>query len=57
MKKTLFTWQLKVRDYELDSQGIVNHAIFLYYFNQCRNDYVRSVGIDFYKFHLKGYDF
>ncbi|WP_304985466.1 acyl-CoA thioesterase [Coxiella-like endosymbiont] len=32
------------------------HAIFLHYFEQYRNDYARSVDIDFYKFHLKGYD-
>ncbi|WP_259411664.1 acyl-CoA thioesterase [Coxiella burnetii] len=54
--KSVFTWESKVRDYELDSQGIVNHATFLNYFEQCRNDYARLMGIDFREYQLAGYD-
>jgi acyl-CoA thioester hydrolase len=53
---TLYKWDSQVRDYELDCQGVVNHATFVNYFEQCRNDYARSIGIDFHEYHLKGFD-
>ena len=56
LMKSVFTWESKVRDYELNSQAIVKHATFLNYFEQCRNDYARSMGIDFREYHLAGYD-
>ena len=47
---------LEVRDYELDSQGIVNHACFVHYLEVARNQYARALGIDFVEWHREGYD-
>jgi acyl-CoA thioester hydrolase len=52
----IYRWEAIVRDYELDSQNIVNHATYVNYFEQCRNDYARSLGIDFIEYHKRGFD-
>lgn len=57
MSTELFRWESRVRDYELDSQGIVNNAVYLNYFEQARNDYARNLGIDFMEYHHAGYHF
>lgn len=57
MSENIYKWEAKVRDYELDSQGIVNNAVYLNYFEQGRNDYVRTLGIDFMAYHHVGYHF
>ena len=51
-----FIWQSTVRDYELDSQGIVNNATYVNYFEQCRNDYARALGIDVQEYFQAGYN-
>lgn len=56
MNQKTHRWDSKVRDYELDAQGIVNNANYVNYFEQCRNDYGRALGIDFYEYHKAGYD-
>ena len=55
-EESLFVWESTVRDYELDSQGIVNNSTYVNYFEQCRNDYARFLEIDFIEFHRAGYD-
>ncbi len=57
MKENTFIWESKVRDYELDCLGIVNNATFINYIEQARNDYARTIGIDFVEYHQQGYDF
>lgn len=57
MKNTTYQWHSSVRDYELDSQGIVNHAIYINYLEQARNDYARSLGLDFNEYYKAGYHF
>lgn len=52
----VYRWDSTVRDYELDAQGIVNNATYVNYFEQCRNDYARALGIDFHEYHKAGYD-
>lgn len=52
----MYIWESTVRDYELDGLGIVNNATYISYFEQCRNDYARSLGIDFIKLHQSGFD-
>lgn len=57
MSNKVFKWESKVRDYELDSQGIVNHAIYINYLEQTRSEYATSLGIDFIEYHKAGYQF
>ena len=39
--------QFKVRDYELDGQGIVNNANYLHYFETTRHELMESCGLRF----------
>ncbi len=50
------TWHSEVRDYELDMQGVVNHANYLNYFEHARHQYLASVGENFAWWHKNGYD-
>lgn len=47
MDKRLFshTTQLRVRNYELDWQGIVHNATYLLYFEVGRIDYLKRIGV------------
>lgn len=45
--KYIFTLELAVRDYELDSEGIVNNAIYLHYLEHTRHAFVKQEGIPF----------
>lgn len=47
MRNPRFTLDLKVRDYELDAQGVVNNAVYLNYLEHCRHQFLLSQGIDF----------
>lgn len=47
MRDPRFTLDLKVRDYELDAQGVVNNAVYLNYLEHCRHQFLLSQGIDF----------
>jgi len=51
-----YVWESEVRDYELDAQGIVNHSVYVNYLEQCRNKYVKTIGVDIHKFHKQGYN-
>lgn len=57
MVSDIYKWDSFVRDYELDGQGIVNNATYINYLEQCRNEYARSLGIDFAEYHKAGYIF
>ena len=45
--KYIFTLEIAVRDYELDSEGIVNNAIYLHYLEHTRHTFVKREGIPF----------
>lgn len=45
--KYFFTLEMAVRDYELDSEGIVNNAIYLHYLEHTRHTFVTQEGISF----------
>ena len=45
--KYIFTLEIAVRDYELDSEGIVNNAIYLHYLEHTRHAFVKREGIPF----------
>jgi len=42
-----FSFEMTVRDYECDMQGIVNNAVYQNYLEHVRHEYLRSIGIDF----------
>jgi len=43
MKKQ-FEIEMRVRDYECDAYGIVNHANYLHYMENTRHEFMRSLG-------------
>ena len=45
--KYIFTLEIEVRDYELDSEGIVNNANYLHYLEHTRHAFVKQEGIPF----------
>ncbi len=45
--KYIFTLEIEVRDYELDSEGIVNNSIYLHYLEHTRHAFVKQEGIPF----------
>lgn len=54
--KYTFTTEIKVRDYEVDVQGIVNNARYLHYLEHTRHEFCDSIGYSFRQMHLDGYD-
>ena len=52
MKKR-FEIEMRVRDYECDAQGIVNHANYLHYMENTRHEFMRSLGSTFKEMLLK----
>ena len=47
MKEYLFELEIAVRDYELDSEGIVNNANYLHYLEYTRHEFVKARGYSF----------
>lgn len=43
----IFKTEIKVRDYELDSEGIVNNAIYLHYLELTRHNFCDWAGFSF----------
>jgi YbgC/YbaW family acyl-CoA thioester hydrolase len=52
MKK--YSQTLKVRSYELDSQGHVNYAVYLHYLEYCRVATLEQVGLPFQDYIKQG---
>jgi acyl-CoA thioester hydrolase len=46
----VLTARIRVRTYELDSFGHVNNAVYLQYFEQARDEYLRLLGLSFEDF-------
>ena len=55
-KKYLFEMPMRVRDYEVDCQGIVNNAIYLHYMEHTRHEFCRGAGCSFPEMHARGID-
>lgn len=50
----IFELPLKVRDYEVDSEGIVNNAIYLHYLEHTRHEFCQYAGLSFREMHSHG---
>ncbi len=57
MEKYDYVFQMSVRDYECDLQGIVNNAVYQNYLEHVRHEYLRSIGIDFAEYAARGIHF
>jgi len=56
MKDDFFEIEMKVRDYECDSQGIVNNANYLHYMENTRHEFLESMGVSFSELQKKQID-
>lgn len=57
MKKSyIFEMPMKVRDYEVDSEGIVNNAVYLHYLEHTRHEFCEWAGMTFRSMHERGVD-
>jgi acyl-CoA thioester hydrolase len=56
MEQKTFEIEFKVRDYECDAQGIVNNANYLHYTEMTRHEFLATLGISFFEYHLAGID-
>lgn len=54
--KYVFEMPMRVRDYEVDSQGIVNNAVYLHYLEHTRHEFCRAVGTSFRSMQEAGID-
>lgn len=52
----IYCLPLKVRDYEVDSQGIVNNANYLHYLEHTRHEFCQERGISFRDMQRAGID-
>jgi len=55
-KDYLFLLPMKVRDYEVDSQGIVNNAVYLHYMEHTRHEFCQWAGTTFRDLQSRGID-
>lgn len=54
--KYLFELPIRVRDYEVDSQGIVNNAVYFHYLEHTRHEFCRAAGTSFRAMQERGID-
>ena len=54
MEQFDFSFEMAVRDYECDLQGIVNNAVYQNYLEHVRHEYLKSIGIDFKSYAERG---
>lgn len=52
----IFELAMKVRDYEVDSEGIVNNANYLHYLEHTRHEFCHHAGFSFREMHSQGID-
>ena len=58
MKENEYVFELpmKVRDYEVDAEGIVNNANYLHYMEHTRHKFCMDAGLSFIEMHNQGID-
>lgn len=54
MKDFVFHYEMEVRDYECDLQGIVNNSVYQNYLEHTRHCYIKSIGLDFVELTKQG---
>lgn len=54
--KYIFELPIKVRDYEVDSEGIVNNAVYLHYLEHTRHEFCEQAGLSFREMRTAGID-
>lgn len=54
--KYIFEMPIKVRDYEVDVEGIVNNANYLHYLEHTRHEFCQQAGLSFKEMHERGLD-
>lgn len=52
----IFELPIKVRDYEVDAEGIVNNAVYLHYLEHTRHEFCDWAGFSFREMHEAGID-
>jgi acyl-CoA thioester hydrolase len=52
----IYEQEFKVRDYEVDLQGIVNNANYLHYLEHTRHEFLYKKNVDFEGLHREGKD-
>ena len=55
-KQYIFEMPMKVRDYEVDAEGIVNNAVYLHYLEHTRHEFCDKAGLSFRDMHRQGID-
>lgn len=55
-KKYIFMIEMEVRDYELDTEAIVNNANYLHYMEHTRHKFCQKAGVPFIELHNQGID-
>lgn len=55
-RQYIFELPMKVRDYEVDAEGIVNNAIYLHYLEHTRHEFCNVAGLSFREMHSRGID-
>lgn len=56
MKDYQFELEFTVRDYELDTQGVVNNSVYQNYLEHTRHEYLKYIGLNFNALHENGTD-
>lgn len=55
MDKYIYELPIKVRDYELDAQGIVNNANYIHYLEHTRHEFCEYVGLTWDEMNRRGW--
>ena len=54
MEEFVFEYEMEVRDYECDMQGVVNNSVYQNYLEHTRHQYMKSINLDFAELTKRG---